>query len=158
MEPGKLIGNPPLHPAQTLLGFDFGSRRIGVAVGQRITGTASALTTLPARDGQPDWDQISKLLETWQPQALVVGQPLQLDGSRSDITEAAERFARRLEGRFRLPVYLCDERLSSHAADHWLSEHRGDKRGTPSGGLDAAAAQIILQDWLDSHGENHGTG
>jgi len=158
MEPGKLIGKPPLHPAQTLLGFDFGSRRIGVAVGQRITGTASALTTLAARDGQPDWDQVSKLLETWQPQALVVGQPLQLDGSRSDITEAAERFARRLEGRFRLPVYLCDERLSSHAADHWLSEHRGDKRGTPSGGLDAAAAQIILQDWLDSHGENHGTG
>jgi len=148
MEPGKLIGKPPLHPAQTLLGFDFGSRRIGVAVGQRITGTASALTTLAARDGQPDWDQVSKLLETWQPQALVVGQPLQLDGSRSDITAAAERFARRLEGRYHLPVYLCDERLSSHAAEHW-----GDARGAPSGGLDAAAAQIILQDWLDSHGE-----
>ena len=149
MEPGKLIGKPPLQPAQTLLGFDFGSRRIGVAVGQRITGTASALTTLAARDGQPDWDQISKLLETWQPQALVVGQPLQLDGSRSDITAAAERFARRLEGRYHLPVYLCDERLSSHAAEHW-----GDARGTPSSGLDAAAAQIILQDWLDSHGEH----
>jgi putative Holliday junction resolvase len=153
MEPGKLIGKPPLQPAQTLLGFDFGSRRIGVAVGQRITGTASALTTLAARDGQPDWNQISKLLETWQPQALVVGQPLQLDGSRSDITAAAERFARRLEGRFRLPVYLCDERLSSHAAEHW-----SDTRNAHRGGLDAAAAQIILQDWLDSHGENHGTG
>ncbi len=153
MEHGNLIGKPPLQPAQTLLGFDFGSRRIGVAVGQRITGTASALTTLAARDGQPDWDQVSKLLETWQPQALVVGQPLQLDGSRSDITAAAERFARRLEGRYRLPVYLCDERLSSHAAEHW-----SDTRGTPSGGLDAAAAQIILQDWLDSHGEKHGTG
>ncbi len=141
------IGTPPTVPAQTLLGFDYGSQRIGVAVGQRITGTASALTTLAARDGQPDWQQVSKLLDTWQPQALVVGQPLQLDGSRSASTEAAERFARRLEGRFRLPVYLCDERLSSHAAEHWGAAP--DKRG----GLDAAAAQIILQDWLDSHGE-----
>ncbi len=149
---GTLIGKPPLQAAQTLLGFDFGSRRIGVAVGQRITGTASALTTLATRNGQPDWDVISKLLETWQPQALVVGHPLQLDGSRSDITGAAERFARRLEGRYHLPVYLCDERLSSHAADHWLSEHRSGQHAQCNS-LDAAAAQIILQDWLDSPGD-----
>lgn len=136
---------------QTLLGFDFGTRRIGVAVGQRITGTATALTTLSARDGQPDWAQVEKLIHTWQPQALVVGLPLALDGSHTDSSEAAERFARRLKGRFNLPVYLCDERLSSHAADHWLSEHRGGAQ--QRGGLDAASAQIILQDWLDSQGE-----
>lgn len=144
---GEIIGKRPTQPVQTLLGFDFGSRRIGVAVGQRITGTASALTTLAARDGQPDWTQVAKLLETWRPEALVVGLPLQLDGSRSDVTEAAERFARRLEGRFRLPVYLYDERLSSHAAEHWGGEH--SRRDS----LDEVAAQIILQDWLDSQGD-----
>jgi len=149
---GDLIGKRPPQPAQTLLGFDFGTRRIGVAVGQRITGTASALITLAARDGQPDWTQVAQLIATWQPDALVVGLPLQLDGSRSEVTDAAERFARRLEGRFRLPVYLYDERLSSHAADHWQSEHRGSEHNRRDS-LDEVAARIILQDWLDSRGD-----
>lgn len=135
-------------PIQTLLGFDFGTQRIGVAVGQRITGTATALTTLNARNGQPDWGHVEKLLHTWQPQALVVGLPLAMDGSHTDSTAAAERFSRRLHGRFNLPVYLCDERLSSHAAEHW-----GEARSTRANGLDAASAQIILQDWLDQQGE-----
>ena len=141
-------------PPQTVLGFDFGMRRIGVAVGQRVTGTASAMTTLVAREGQPDWTQVAQLLADWRPQALVVGLPLALDGGHSELTRAAERFARRLHGRFRLPVHLQDERLSSHAAEHWGSE------GRRSDGLDAAAAQIILQDWLDSQtdrqGDEHG--
>ena len=135
---------------QTLLGFDFGMRRIGVAVGQRITGTASAVTTLAAQDGQPDWSQIEQLLADWRPQALVVGLPLALDGSHTDVTRAAERFARRLHGRFQLPVHLQDERLSSHAAEHWRTDaNRRD-------GLDEAAARIILQDWLDSHNGREG--
>ncbi len=136
---------------QTLLGFDYGTQRIGVAVGQRITATASALTTLAARDGQPDWQQVAQLIDTWSPDALVVGLPLQLDGTRTDITRAAERFARRLEGRFRLPVFLHDERLSSHTAEHWLAEHRSGT--TQPGATDRVAAQIILQDWLDSQGD-----
>ncbi|MBU1192099.1 MAG: Holliday junction resolvase RuvX [Gammaproteobacteria bacterium] len=138
-------------PHQTLLGFDFGSRRIGVAVGQRITGTASALITLTARDGQPDWSEIEKLIATWQPDALVVGLPLALDGSHSDTTRAAERFARRLHGRFQLPAYLHDERLSSHAAEHWTDQ--GSGKAAPRDALDKVAAQIILQDWLDSQGD-----
>ena len=137
-------------PPQTLLGFDFGMRRVGVAVGQLITGTASAVTTLAARDGQPDWGQIERLLADWRPQALVVGLPLALDGSHTELTRAAERFARRLRGRFHLPVHLQDERLSSHAAEHWRA---GTARRN---GLDAAAAQIILQDWLDSHNGGQG--
>lgn len=136
---------------QTLLGFDFGQRRIGVAVGQRITGTATALTTLTARDGQPDWTQIAHLLETWRPDALVVGLPLHLDGTASEVTHAAQRFARRLEGRFHLPVFLHDERLSSHTAEQWLREHAGRLPG--SGATDRVAAQVILQDWLDSQGD-----
>lgn len=148
---GASAGMNPTPPPQTLLGFDFGARRIGVAVGQRITGTARALTTLAARDGQPDWTHIEQLIVTWQPDALVVGQPLQLDGTASAVTEAAERFARRLHGRFRLPVYLQDERLSSHAAEHWRNTGAGEI--TRGGDLDQIAAQIILQDWLDSQGD-----
>jgi putative Holliday junction resolvase len=136
---------------QTLLGFDYGSRRIGVAVGQRITGTASALTTLTARDGQPDWTEVELLIATWKPDALVVGLPLALDGSHSDSTRAAERFARRLHGRFQLPAYLHDERLSSHAAEHWTDKRSG--KPAPRDTLDKVAAQIILQDWLDSQGD-----
>jgi putative Holliday junction resolvase len=135
---------------QTLLGFDFGMRRIGVAVGQRITRTASAVTTLAARDGQPDWSQVEQLLADWRPQAMVVGLPLALDGTHTDLTRAAERFARRLHGRFQLPVHLQDERLSSHAAEHWRAD--ADRRN----GLDEAAARIILQDWLDSHNGREG--
>lgn len=136
---------------QTLLGFDFGTRRIGVAVGQRVTGTSRALATLNARDGQPDWAQVEQLVATWQPDALVVGLPLRLDGSRSEVTAAAERFARRLHGRLRLPVHMQDERLSSYAAGQLADgAHKCD-------GLDAAAAQIILQDWLDAQGDAHGT-
>lgn len=142
---------PTAAPPQTLLGFDFGTRRIGVAVGQRITGTARALATLNARDGQPDWAQVEQLVATWRPDALVVGLPLHLDGTRSDVTAAAERFARRLHGRFRLPVHLQDERLSSFAAEETLSGAR--KRGD----LDAEAARIILQDWLDSQGDTDAT-
>lgn len=142
---------PAAASPQTLLGFDFGTRRIGVAIGQRITGTARALTTLTARDGQPDWAQVEQLIATWQPDALVVGLPLQLDGTRSEITAAAERFARRLHGRFRLPVHLQDERLSSYTAEQLTEGPRTRDN------LDAAAARIILQDWLDRQGDPHVT-
>lgn len=142
---------PTAASAQTLLGFDFGTRRIGVAVGQRVTGTSRALTTLTARDGQPDWTQVERLIATWQPDALVVGLPLQLDGTHSDITAAAARFARRLHGRFRLPVHLQDERLSSYAAEQLNPGPR------TRDDLDAAAARIILQDWLDSQGDHDAT-
>ena len=127
---------------QTLLGFDFGRQRIGVATGQTITGTATALVTLETRDGQPDWDSISELVDTWQPDALVVGLPLHADGSDSASTTAARRFMRQLEGRYHLPVFGMDERLSSHTATG-----TGDALHS---GMDAAAARIILQDWLDN--------
>jgi putative Holliday junction resolvase len=140
------VGMPPSTPPQTLLGFDFGTQRIGVAVGQRVIGTASALITLSAQDGQPDWTEVARLIETWQPDALVVGLPLALDGAHTEVTRAAERFARRLHGRFHLPVHMHDERLSSHAAENWGGT--GARQD-----LDAQAARIILQDWLDGHGD-----
>lgn len=129
----------------TLLGFDFGTRRIGVAVGQRVTGTATALCTITAREDGPDWDRIEALVREWRPDALVVGLPRHADDTDSAITGRARAFAQELEERYRLPVYRMDERLSSRAAAELQQEARHGKVG-----LDALAARIILQDWLDT--------
>lgn len=133
-------------PPRTLLGFDFGTRRIGIAVGQELTHTARALVTLNSRDGGPDWAGISRLIEEWQPDALVVGLPLNLDGSESESSRLARRFGNRLAGRYNLPVFTADERLSSSEAEAILAE-RGhyDKAD-----IDKLAAQLILQGWLDT--------
>ena len=132
------------HGAATLLGFDYGTRRIGVAVGQQVTGTASALETVPVRDGRPDWARIEALIHTWQPHALVVGIPYHMDGKAQPMTESARRFARQLHGRFGLPVHEADERLSS-----WSAEQLPAAAGRRDD-IDALAAQLILQDWLHS--------
>ena len=131
---------------QTLLGFDFGQKRIGVAVGQQVTGTATALCTLQSRDGRPDWDTISDLIGEWQPDTLVVGLPLHANGKESEISQAARKFARQLEGRYRLPVHTMNEYLSSQAAQELQQQNRqADKTG-----IDAIAARIILQNWLET--------
>jgi putative Holliday junction resolvase len=128
---------------QTLLGFDFGIKRIGIAVGQSITGTATALCTINTRHGKPDWDRICGLIEHWRPDALVVGLPLHDDGSDSNLSKAARRFAQQLENRYRLPVHPMDERLSSHAAKQFM------RQSTSKQEVDAVAAMIILQNWLE---------
>ncbi len=143
-------GTPDRVSNGVVLGFDFGECRIGVAVGQTITGTATPLLTLTAHHGQPDWQQVSALLEEWQPVVLVVGLPLQLDGSPSAISEAAQRFARRLQGRYNRPVQMMDERLSSQEAQ--LARSQRGKRGKNQA-LDPLAAQIIVQNWLEQNGD-----
>ena len=130
---------------QTLLGFDFGTQRIGVAVGQSITGTATALCTVNARDEQPDWDRISELITDWHPDALVVGLPLHADGSDSRTTTAVRKFVHQLAGRSCLPVHIIDERLSSHAAKQLQHQDKAGKKAD----IDAIAAMIILQNWLE---------
>jgi putative Holliday junction resolvase len=129
----------------TLLGFDYGKQRIGIAVGQGVTRTATALCTVPSSNGTPDWQRIASLVGEWQPQALVVGLPCHADGTDSDMTRAARRFAQQLEARYGLPVHTMDERLSSRTAGDL---QRRDAQGAASG-IDAIAARIILQDWLD---------
>ncbi len=133
--------------AETFLGFDFGTRRIGVAVGQSVSGTASALLTLHARANKPDWETIARLIEQWRPAALVVGLPLNMDGSENDLTRRSRRFGRQLQERFRLPVHTMDERLSSVAAEQRLAE-----QGRGRQAVDEVAAQIILEDWLQQRG------
>lgn len=129
---------------QTLLGFDFGTQRIGIAVGQSVTGTATALCTINSRQGKPDWDKISELIDHWRPDALIVGLPLHSDGSDSGLSKAASKFRQQLEGRFRLPVHTMDERLSTHAAKQYM------KQSSSKQGVDAVAAMIILQNWLET--------
>lgn len=97
----------------TFLGFDFGTKSIGVAVGQRITATARPLPALKAQDGKPDWNVIEKLLKEWQPEAVIVGLPLNMDGTEQPLTARARNFANKIHGRFGVAILLHDERLST---------------------------------------------
>lgn len=131
---------------RTLLGFDYGRLRTGVAVGQTLTGTASALVTLHSRGTKPDWDGIDKLISEWQPDALVVGVPVHMDGTEQEMTAAARKFGRQLKARYNLPVYEADERLSSAEAEQNLGSSL-DKAA-----IDREAARLILQGWLNEQG------
>jgi putative Holliday junction resolvase len=133
--------------ARTLLGFDYGLERIGVAVGQELTGTATALITVRANDGKPDWDAISKLFEQWQPDEVVIGLPLNMDGSESELSRRAQRFGNQLHGRYNLPAHFMDERLSSLQAE---SELRGKSPKIKKADIDKVAAKIILESWLQT--------
>lgn len=135
----------------SVLGFDFGERRIGVAVGDWSLRLAHPLATVQAEGQDGRFRMLATLIEQWQPVQLVVGLPLHMDGSPHGLTEACRKFARQLEGRFHLPVALVDERLSSREADIDLREAgRGGKRGKEF--RDQAAARIILQSYFDEHG------
>ncbi|MDF7652115.1 Holliday junction resolvase RuvX [Pantoea sp. Acro-805] len=136
--------------SETLLGFDFGTKSIGVAVGQQLTGTARALTALKAQDGTPDWKLIEKLLKEWQPNYVVVGLPLNMDGTEQPLTDRARKFANRIHGRFGVRVELQDERLSTVEARADLFE-RGGFRALQKGQVDSQSAVIILEDWFDTH-------
>ncbi|HET6633017.1 MAG TPA: Holliday junction resolvase RuvX [Rhodanobacteraceae bacterium] len=132
------------------LGFDFGLRRIGVAVGQSLTASARPLRTLAAHDGVPDWQPLDALVAEWQPAALVVGLPLDVDGNEQPISRAARAFAAALASRYRCPIHFCDERYTSREANARFVEQRraGSKRRRDAAALDAAAAAIILETWL----------
>ncbi len=123
------------------MGFDYGSKRIGVAVGQTLTATARPLAIVRVKNQQIDWAHITALIQEWQPDALIVGIPKHADGSDSTSTLAARRFSRQLQGRYQLPVHTIDERLSSIAAAQRISPNKRKD-------LDAVAAQIILETWL----------
>ena len=133
--------------AATLLGFDYGTKRIGVAVGQTLTGTATPIETLRTRGSQPDWAAVGRLIEQWQPDALVVGLPLNMDGSEQELTHRARRFTNQLHGRFRLPVHMSDERLSTKEARA--------RAGQSATELDAVAAQVILETWMADTTRKH---
>lgn len=137
--------------AQTVLGFDYGTKSIGVAIGQSITGTARPLPAIAARDGVPNWDTVAALLRQWQPDLVVVGLPLDLYGGELEtITPRARKFANRLQGRFNIKALLHDERLTTTEARAMLFEH-GGYRALSKSNVDSQAAVIILESWLANH-------
>ncbi|MBN3230763.1 Holliday junction resolvase RuvX [Pectobacterium brasiliense] len=135
--------------SRTILAFDFGTKSIGVAIGQEITGTARALTSFKAQEGIPDWQKVEKLLSEWQPNLVVVGLPLNMDGTEQPLTARARKFANRLHGRFGIAIELHDERLSTVEARADLFE-RGGFKALDKGSVDAASAVIILESWFEA--------
>jgi putative holliday junction resolvase len=135
-----------VKPSAVLL-FDYGLKNIGVAYGQNITQTARELIPLKARDGIPQWDAIGALLSEWQPTLLLVGLPLNMDDSESELSTRARKFGNRLHGRFGLPVQMVDERLSTREAK-WEARARGHKGNYAQSPIDSIAARIILEAWL----------
>ncbi|MFT2110427.1 Holliday junction resolvase RuvX [Marinomonas sp. 2405UD68-3] len=135
--------------SKTLLGFDFGTTRIGVAVGQTFLGSATPLDPIKAREGIPNWEVIEALVNEWQPDGFVVGLPLNMDGSENEMCQRAKKFANRLQGRFGKPRYLMDERLSSYEAKGRVIE-TGGSRNFKENSVDGIAAQMILTSWFES--------
>ena len=133
--------NKTPKPEGVIIGFDFGLRRIGVAIGQTITQTATPEAIVNSKDGKPDWEHITKLFEQWQPTAIVVGLPMRLDGTEQALTQPARKFGQRLSGRYDRPVFYIEEQLSSIEAEN---------RGLKQKHIDDHAAQILLENWLQS--------
>jgi putative pre-16S rRNA nuclease len=134
---------------EVALAFDFGLRRIGVAVGQTITQSANPLTVLLAEKGEPDWQQVSQLISQWRPTALVVGLPYQMEGGEQAISFAARQFARKLKAQFNLPVHLVDERLTTQEAKRQLQASGVKLKDTA---IDSFAAKLILESWMRKGG------
>ena len=134
-------------PLSILLGFDFGMKRIGVAVGQTVTQSARPLKTIKAKEGVPDWDEIEQLIKIWQPDAFIVGIPLNMDGTEQLLTKSVYTFMEQLQARYSLPVYGMDERLSTVDAREHLFQ-KGGFKALQNGQVDSVAAQLILQNWL----------
>ncbi|OGV77033.1 MAG: Holliday junction DNA helicase RuvA [Methylotenera sp. RIFCSPLOWO2_02_FULL_45_14] len=135
--------------SSTVLAFDFGERRIGIAVGEHLLATANPLTTIDNESNDIRFQMISTLVKEWQPKLLVVGLPLNVDGTEHAVTQLCKKFARRLNGRFNLPVILIDERYSSVEASTQLNQ-AGIKGRAQKAVLDQVAAQTILQSYFDN--------
>ncbi|NTS77835.1 Holliday junction resolvase RuvX [Catenovulum sp. SM1970] len=138
------------QPGQRLImAFDFGAKSIGIATGNEVTASANALCAIKANDGIPNWDELGQILKEWQPQLLVVGLPLNMDGTEQELTLRARKFANRLHGRYGLQVETYDERLTTVDAKAQLFE-QGGYRNLQKGKVDALSAEIILNSWFES--------
>jgi putative pre-16S rRNA nuclease len=144
-------GHGPARGSRTLIAFDFGRRRIGVAVGTEGIGTAGPLAAVRGDCPGPDWSAIGALLCEWQPQLLLVGRPQAPDGGANWMTPLAAAFARELEQRFGVPVELVDESLTTREARSQIATQRRDgerRRRVQRAQVDSHAAQLILRSWL----------
>lgn len=132
----------------TALAFDFGTKSIGCAIGQSITGSAQPLPAFKAQDGIPDWSLIEKCLKEWEPNIVIVGLPLNMDGTEQALTARAKKFANRLQGRFGVNIALQDERLTTTEARTEIFQ-RGGFRALEKSKVDSISACIILESWFE---------
>lgn len=138
---------------RTVIGFDFGKKYIGVAVGQEMTGSASPLGSIKANDGIPNWDSLASYLKEWQPDLIVVGLPLNMDGSEQQLTIDAKKFGQRIAGRFGVTVDFQDERLTTADAKEQLFS-RGGYKNLKKDNIDAESARLIIESYFEqSYGE-----
>ena len=144
------MSTPVTNKYQSIMGFDFGTKRSGVAMGQRITQTANGIGCINARDGIPNWEQLDKLVEEWQPDAFVVGLPINMDGSASEMSRRANKFSNRLCARYARPSFTIDERLSTFEAKQ-IAKAQGHKGHYKSDPVDELAAEFILKTWLEQN-------
>lgn len=130
------------------MAFDFGIKNIGIAIGQEITKTASTFYSITAVDGQPNWSELDKIINEWQPNLFVVGDPFNMDGTRSKIQDLADRFSNSLNKRYDINIEKTDERLSSREAKERLEKETIGTRD--SSNKHSISAQVILEDWFRS--------
>ncbi|WP_281212294.1 Holliday junction resolvase RuvX [Shewanella insulae] len=133
----------------SVLGFDFGTKSIGVAVGQQITGSATPLASLKANDGIPRWEEIETLIKEWKPDLIVVGLPLNMDGTEQEMTQRARKFANRISGRFGVKTATQDERLTTADAKARLFEMGGYK-ALSKGQVDSMSAVLIIESYFEN--------
>jgi putative holliday junction resolvase len=154
IENNTQVNNSTNSPA-TVLGFDYGARRIGVAVGNGLTRSARALEVVTNGSQGPDWQRLDLLLREWRPEALLVGLPLTMEGTEQQTSRAARGFAAALEKRYSVALHLVDERLSSREAAQRFADRRarGETRRKHAQALDAIAAEIIIETWLSVAGD-----
>lgn len=134
---------------RSVLGFDFGTKYIGIAIGQELTGSASPLGSVKANDGIPNWDNIEKYLKEWQPDLVVVGLPLNMDGTEQPMTKSAKKFGNRIHGRFGLPVEFQDERLTTADAKERLFSQGGYKN-LKKDNIDSHSAMLIIESYFEN--------
>ena len=133
--------------SRVIVAFDFGLKHIGVAIGQEITNTAQTFFSLHAKEGEPDWNKLDILIKEWKPKLFVVGNPLNMDGSDSEIKKKSDKFSNLINKRYNIPVELMDERLTTREAKERL---KSEKHNLITGSADShqISAQIILESWF----------
>ncbi len=143
---------------QSYFGIDYGTRKIGVAVGQTLTHTAMGIAVVPVRNGEVEWKELDSLVARWKPDAFVVGMPYNMDGTESDMTAAAQKFARRISERYKKPWHPMDERLSTRAAREITRDNAEmiGKKYNDKTKVDAMVAQLLLESWFANAGDQSG--
>jgi len=149
-ETTNTASSTPVKAPNTLLGFDFGTKSIGVATGQMITATAQPIAAIKANDGIPNWETVEAVIKEWKPDLIIVGLPLNMDGTEQPITQRAKKFGNRLTGRFGVKVAFQDERLTTASAKEFIFE-RGGFKALEKGKVDSVSAALILESWMESY-------